>query len=152
MKTLESTSDTREILSRVGRVGPGAARRWGTLTPGEMFCHLADAYECAFGRRPAARIDNAFRRTVVKFVALRAPMRWPHGISAPAEFDPRRSGTKPDAFDSDRERVVRLVQELADLKSVVAGARHPIFGPLDLSEWKRWGYLHADHHLRQFAA
>jgi len=27
---------------------------------------------------------------------------------------------------------------------------HPIFGRMSLWEWQRWGYLHTDHHLRQF--
>jgi hypothetical protein len=27
---------------------------------------------------------------------------------------------------------------------------HPIFGPMSEAAWLRWGYLHADHHLRQF--
>jgi hypothetical protein len=27
---------------------------------------------------------------------------------------------------------------------------HPIFGRITRAEWLRWGYLHADHHLRQF--
>jgi Protein of unknown function (DUF1569) len=27
---------------------------------------------------------------------------------------------------------------------------HPIFGPMTAKDWMRWGYLHADHHLRQF--
>jgi hypothetical protein len=30
--------------------------------------------------------------------------------------------------------------------------RHPIFGELTDSERMRWGYLHMDHHLRQFGA
>jgi hypothetical protein len=29
---------------------------------------------------------------------------------------------------------------------------HPIFGPLSYPQWMRWGYLHCDHHLRQFGA
>jgi hypothetical protein len=29
-------------------------------------------------------------------------------------------------------------------------ARHPIFGELTEREWMRWGYLHTDHHFRQF--
>ena len=33
-----------------------------------------------------------------------------------------------------------------------SSAVHPLFGPLTEPEWKRWGYLHADHHLRQFHA
>ncbi len=27
---------------------------------------------------------------------------------------------------------------------------HPFFGAMSRQEWLRWGYLHADHHLRQF--
>jgi prephenate dehydrogenase len=27
---------------------------------------------------------------------------------------------------------------------------HPMFGPMSPEDWMRWGYLHADHHLRQF--
>jgi hypothetical protein len=30
------------------------------------------------------------------------------------------------------------------------GIVHPIFGPMSAAAWMRWGYLHADHHLRQF--
>jgi hypothetical protein len=29
---------------------------------------------------------------------------------------------------------------------------HPIFGRLSPAAWLRWGYLHCDHHLRQFGA
>jgi len=28
----------------------------------------------------------------------------------------------------------------------------PIFGDMSEAEWMRWGYLHCDHHLRQFGA
>ena len=27
---------------------------------------------------------------------------------------------------------------------------HPVFGPMTRGAWLRWGYLHTDHHLRQF--
>jgi hypothetical protein len=27
---------------------------------------------------------------------------------------------------------------------------HPMFGGMTAKDWMRWGYLHADHHLRQF--
>jgi hypothetical protein len=27
---------------------------------------------------------------------------------------------------------------------------HPFFGSMQHADWMRWGYLHADHHLRQF--
>ena len=30
--------------------------------------------------------------------------------------------------------------------------RHPFFGAMSPNQWLRWGYLHTDHHLRQFGA
>jgi hypothetical protein len=34
--------------------------------------------------------------------------------------------------------------------SVNLSPTHPFFGPMSREDWLRWGYLHADHHLRQF--
>jgi hypothetical protein len=28
--------------------------------------------------------------------------------------------------------------------------RHPLFDAMSERDWMRWGYLHVDHHLRQF--
>jgi hypothetical protein len=33
-----------------------------------------------------------------------------------------------------------------------AMAKHAIFGAMSRREWLRWGWLHADHHLRQFSS
>jgi hypothetical protein len=32
----------------------------------------------------------------------------------------------------------------------VRTSRHPLWGRMTEWEWGRWGYLHTDHHLRQF--
>jgi hypothetical protein len=32
----------------------------------------------------------------------------------------------------------------------LAQVKHPFFGHMLCKDWTRWGYLHADHHLRQF--
>jgi hypothetical protein len=29
---------------------------------------------------------------------------------------------------------------------------HPMFREMSEKDWMRWGYLHTDHHLRQFGA
>jgi hypothetical protein len=34
--------------------------------------------------------------------------------------------------------------------AVEEGHAHSFFGRLSRTEWLRWGYLHMDHHLRQF--
>lgn len=59
-------------------------------------------------------------------------------------------GETPGEFAAD------LAEAAARLDAFVAAARgarwppHPIFGRLSPAAWLRWGYLHTDHHLRQF--
>jgi len=46
-----------------------------------------------------------------------------------------------------------VVQELLARFAGTSAAEmppHPIFGQMTRAEWLRWGYLHTDHHLRQF--
>ncbi len=150
--SLANAETTATLVDRLRSVTPESRRRWGRMTAAEMLCHLADASECAFGRRDFVPVDHWFGRTVVKFVALRAPMRWPPNIPTRPEFDVRAGGTRPREFEADRARALSLLLELANLTEVPPKAAHPIFGRLSLWEWKRWGYLHVDHHLRQFSA
>ena len=56
----------------------------------------------------------------------------------------------PSAFEEDRRELVRLINEFARSSEEVDQASHPLFGKIPVSQWLRWGYLHSDHHLRQF--
>jgi hypothetical protein len=45
-------------------------------------------------------------------------------------------------------------ETIGKMEAVASGPRwqtsHPMFGKMSAKDWMRWGYLHADHHLRQF--
>jgi hypothetical protein len=151
MKTLEDPKYLKEVSDRLAKITPDSKRLWGTMTSQEMLCHLADSCECAFGRGASTPTGNAFKQSMFKFIALRLPMKWPQGIKTRLAFDPRREGTKSTQFEADKERTFRLIKELAQVQHISSEVQHPIFGSLSTPEWKRWGYLHADHHLRQFS-
>ena len=38
------------------------------------------------------------------------------------------------------------------LQRTIVKSPHPIFGRMSDGDWLRWGYLHMEHHLRQFGA
>ena len=61
-------------------------------------------------------------------------------------------GTRPTAFLEDRAALAAAIEQFARQPRTAQFSRRPIFGELTEWEWMRWGYLHADHHFRQFGA
>lgn len=155
MKTLQRRADFEEVLRRLQRLRPDSPRQWGRMTAPQMVCHLTDAFRNLLGERPVANPAGAptlFGRTLLKWVALYAPVHWPRGkLKTRPEADQEIGGTPPSGdFAVD---VAGL--EAAAARFLAAGKRGPrkphyMFGPLTEAEWCRWAYRHMDHHLRQF--
>jgi hypothetical protein len=137
-----------ELISRIARLEPTSGRRWGTMTPHEMLCHLADSFRAVLGERPASSAETWLSRTVVKWIALHTSLPWPQGVPTRPEVDPHRDGTRPAEFERDRKTVVDLIRRFV-LPETRCG-RHPGFGAMTRDEWLLWAYGHVDHHLRQF--
>lgn len=149
-KTFLDQNDKAEIFERLRRLRPDSQRRWGRMTAHQAICHLDDAFKCRAGEMPGSRKDNWFTRTAMKWVALESPLRWPHGVKTMPEFDQQIGGTPPKDFDSDRRLLEATIERFSQPSDVSSFQPHPIFGQMTEAEWLRWGYLHADHHLRQF--
>jgi hypothetical protein len=149
MKTLARQRDRDEILQRLKRLRPESTARWGRMSAHQMICHLADSFRMAIGEKPVNPDTSLARRTIVKWLALYAPLRWPPGLLTVPEIDQSFGGTKPAAFAADVADVEAQVQRLGRAPQIV-WQRHPYFGRMSSSAWLRWGYLHSDHHLRQF--
>lgn len=150
LKTLARERDVEEILRRLQRIRPDSDRRWGRMTAPQMICHLCDSSRMAIGRRPALPTGGRLHRTALKYLALYAPLRWRGGIETSRELDQECDGTRPADFADDVRNLRALVGEMTAPTADLDGRVHPIFGPLSRAEWLRWGYLHMDHHLRQF--
>lgn len=148
----KSLSDPRErasIMARLQRLAPDSRRQWGRMTPHQAVCHLSDSFRSMMSTEPISSVSTLFSRSVVKWIALRAPMPWPPGVKTRPEVDQEIGGTKPVEFASDRRTLEALIEEFARCTSGEMQP-HPMFGRLSTDEWQRWGYLHVDHHLRQF--
>ena len=84
----------------------------------------------------------------MKFFALYVPMPWPHGIKTRPEMEQGAGGTPPVGFERDRRDLLEILDRFVAAEE--ERTPHPIFGTMTEWEWQRWGYLHMDHHLRQF--
>ena len=152
MKTLARESDTAEIRARLRTVSPESVRRWGRMSAHPMMCHLADAFRMALGQKEVRLGVTLAGRTIVKGIALYVPMTWPSGLVTSRELDQDYGGTRPGEFAADAAEVVALLELVTAPTRRLEGRVHPVFGQLSDAAWLRWGYLHTDHHLRQFGA
>jgi hypothetical protein len=136
-----------QLVQRLAALGPDTPRRWGTLTAGEMLCHLADAARSVLSRPGGERPPS---RALRKWLGLYTAIPWPHGVKTPRSVDPRLDGTRPADFEADRSRAIAGLRALAAASPADFPSGHLHFGPMTPRDWQRWAYRHTDHHLRQF--
>lgn len=151
MKTLARPRDKAELLRRLQALRADSPRRWGRMTAPQAVCHLSDSFRCVIGQRPVSDASSLLGRTLTKWIALYLPLPWPGGrIHTRPEIDPLAGGTQPADFAADVADLEGLVELVTSWPRRFEWCAHPIFGRMSEGEWMRWGYLHMDHHLRQF--
>jgi hypothetical protein len=147
MKSLAAIEVLSETRARLRSVRVDDHRLWGKMTAKQMMRHLSCAYEVALGDRAVAP-RNGLPPVVMKWLALRSGLRWSKNISTVPELKRALKENSEVEFDTIVRGVIERMEVLA------GGSRcavtHPMFGPMTSADWMRWGYLHADHHLRQF--
>jgi hypothetical protein len=147
MKSLASVEAVSEIRVRLKTVSADDQARWGRMTAKQMVRHLRCGYEMALGDRTVATAEG-LPPVLVKWVALRSGLRWPKNIQTAPDLKRAILERSKTEFD------VLVHATIEKMEALARGSRcaptHPMFGPMTEKDWLRWGYLHADHHLRQF--
>ena len=129
---------------------PDSVRQWGRMTPHQAICHLNDSFKLALNERPIADavVPLEAGRQVHRAAAAAA---WPKGrIRTLPEAEQGIGGTPPGDFEQDRGELLALMARFCSATAEQYCPTHPIFGRMTASHWRRWAYLHMDHHLRQF--
>lgn len=151
MRSLSDCNCRDELIVRIGRVRPDTPRQWGRMTAPQMICHLNDAFLGIMGDK-AVEVPRGFSMwPVLKYVALYAPGKWPKGVPTRPEMDQLGGGgTPPAEFAGDVRRLLQSMQRFCGSPRDFEFRPHPMFKVMSDAQWMRWGYLHVDHHLRQF--
>ena len=150
-KTLANTANCDEIRQRIAALTPESARQWGTMSIGGMICHLDDSYQLGLGERAGELVKIPVPRGMLKYLALRLPIEWKRNMGTMPAVRQGAGGTVPNAFVDDQARLLATVARFCACPTL-AKTRHPFFDRMSVDDWLRWGWLHADHHLRQFSA
>jgi len=149
VKSLCNLTDRQNIARRLAQLTPGDEARWGIMSVHQMVCHLDDSYKVPLGEKYVSPASGLLQRTLVKRVALYSPLRWPRGVPTPPEVDQGKGGSLPTVFHQDLASLLSTLSRFCDDLPKPC-LPHPIFFTMTTADWMRWGYLHADHHLRQF--
>jgi hypothetical protein len=150
-KTLANAPDSEEIRRRIAALTPESLRMWGVMSVGGMLCHLNDSYQLGLGERTGELVKIPVPRGMVKYLALRLPIEWKRNMGTMPAVRQGARGTVPGAFVDDQARLLATVARFCTCPTL-AEVRHPFFDRMSTDDWLRWGWLHADHHLRQFSA
>jgi hypothetical protein len=149
MKTLSSAGDLASIRNRIALLSPTDASLWGSMNARQAVCHLTDAFCCPLGERAATPVRALpIPLPIYRWLALYFPRKWPTGVPTPPELNQHIGGTPPADFATNRAELLAKLDQFAHRSG--PWSPHPIFGAMTTPEWMRWGYLHTDHHLRQF--
>jgi hypothetical protein len=150
-KSLCNPACRQELLTRLARIRSDTSRLWGKMDASQMICHLNDSFLGAMGERAMAIPKGFSIWPYLKWAALYAPMQWPKGVATRPEFDQHGGGgTPPVQFEADMQTLLTTMRRFADQPRDFHFRPHPMFRELSEADWMRWGYLHVDHHLRQF--
>jgi hypothetical protein len=148
MKTLANESDLNELRRRYATLCGDEQPLFGTMTTGTAVCHVREAYSWALGAQPGTLpYKLPLPPAIIKQIALYAPMKWRTGLKTVLELEPGQPGNVPADFVADK---AGLLAEMQRFREAIGTPLHAFFGPMSRADWLRWGYLHADHHLRRF--
>ena len=50
-RSLDTAGNVDELALRLNQLRSTSSRKWGTMTPHEMLCHLGDSFEAVLGER-----------------------------------------------------------------------------------------------------
>lgn len=112
-RTVADRDVLRDLETRLARLAPDSARRWGVLSAHEVLGHLGDATPMMLRDRPRLVPVDGTERPLRKAVALWSPLRWPHGLRTSPHYNPHTLGSRPADFARDRARVIDGLERLA---------------------------------------
>jgi Protein of unknown function (DUF1569) len=148
MKTFANPPDLVSIHARLATLKSSDAALWGVMNVAQMVCHLDDSFHVALGNIKSTPIKvTSIPMPIVKWIAFRSGLPWRKNVPTLPEVKHDGGGTRPTEFGVDLDRLRRSIDQFA---GNTAWAPHPFFGDMTTAEWMRWGYIHCDHHLRQF--
>ncbi len=135
-----------QIIRRILQLQPGNSPLWGSFSVSGMMFHCITIHHSILSNRDNRQKPTLKQRIMTTFV-LQMMKRLPKGIKTnPQYLQPKEDIT---SFEENKSRLIESIQSFAKRNENIYGT-HPLLGPLNTKQWRRFVYMHLDHHLRQF--
>ena len=148
MHSLATSDDLRQLHGRLSALRADDSRHWGTMDATQMVCHVHGAFRMAMGEIPFAPVPVPMPRPVLKMIALWGPLPWKRNFETVPALKVGAPAMQTSSFEQDRSEAIAHMERFC--RPEQARVDHAFFGPMSYADWMRWGFLHTDHHLRQF--
>ena len=148
MHSLANAVDLAAIRDRLSALRGDDGRHWGVMDTSEMVCHLRGAFQVAMGEVAAEPVSLPIAPAVLKAIALWAPIPWKRNFDTVPALKIGAPAMQSTCFEQDRADALREMERFC--RPEQRRVDHSFFGEMSYTDWMRWGFLHTDHHLRQF--
>ena len=131
-----------ELLADADRMGAGNVKTLGNWSPGQIFQHLAIAYNGSIDGLPKSFplfirvMGRMFKKKLISGAM-------PPGLKLPAKFALR---VLPDPTSTE-QGLANLHAAVSRLKNEPHRAEHPVFGEITKAEWDQIHLNHANLHM-----
>ena len=135
------------LPERISELGQEVARLNSVLADPDLYAKHPARFAATTKALNAAQV--LLTEAEEQWLALEMPLQWSKGFPTRPEMEQGKGGSIPLDFQQDLRSLLSTLDRFCDALPRPC-VPHPIFREMTPGDWMRWGYLHADHHLRQF--
>ena len=145
MKSIFESTSCQEILDRIDQLNPNALPKWGKMSVEQMLWHCQGPLNIILEKHDYKLKPNWLVKTFFK-KSLYNDKPWRKSLPTTPVF----KATENKDFNSEKVKLLNLINELHEQKDKEQWQAHPIFGHFTKAQWGQMQYKHLDHHLNQF--
>lgn len=140
------------LLEHLSHINAATPANWGKMNAQQMVEHLAEFFDVSSGRvlydllTPPEQLPR-YREFLHSEKQFRENTKAPLEVMG-EEPMPVKYGSFEEALNVLKKSIRDFQEKFRDDPTVKT--IHPVFGPLDYSEWIQLHHKHCAHHLRQF--
>jgi len=148
MKSLFESETHQNVINRIEKLNENSKPNWGKMNVGQMLKHCQIPMEIALGKREMKTKVGFFKKMIFKLFKpmMYSDKLWKPNVRTPKEF----IITESQGFDTEKNKIVNLINEFTANKDNSNWPEHPVFGVFTNEQRGKMQYKHFDHHLRQF--